>query len=179
MYDNIRYPLGQFKLAVQNPTSEERDKWINDIGEMPKILRYTVQGLSMEQLQIPYRQGGWTIKQIVHHLADNNMNAYIRFKKALTEDNPTSTTYREDLWAELFDYKDEPIDTSLILIEALHSRFITLLRSLSTVEFSKQLTSPTHGIMSLNVATQRYVWHGQHHIAQINQFKNRMGWLSI
>ncbi|MEC0128200.1 YfiT family bacillithiol transferase [Paenibacillus pabuli] len=177
MNDSIRYPLGQFELVVQ-PTSIQRDKWINDIAEMPKILRCTVQDLTVDQLHIPYRQGGWTIRQIVHHLADNNMNAYIRFKKALTEDTPISTTYREDLWAELFDYKNEPIDTSLILIEALHHRFITLLRSLSSIEFSKQFISPTHGTMSLDAAIQRYVWHGQHHIEQINQLKRRMGWLS-
>jgi hypothetical protein len=175
MEDEIRYPLGQFE-PIQNPTPGQRNRWFDDISEIPKTLRLTVQNLTTEQLLTPYRHRGWTIQQVVHHLADSDMNAFIRFKKALTEDNPTSTTYREDLWAELGDYKNEPIQTSLILLESLHSRFVTLLRSLRPTDFIRKFTSPTHGLMSLDVATQRYAWHGQHHIAQITSLKKRMGW---
>jgi hypothetical protein len=175
MEDHFRYPIGQFE-PIQNPTPEQRNRWIEDISEMPKILRLTVQNLTMEQLLTPYRPGGWTIQQVVHHMADNDMNAFIRFKKALTEDNPTASTYREDLWAELSDYRSTPVETSLILLESLHSRFVALLYSLRPTDFKRTFTSPTHGVMSLDVATQRYAWHGRHHIAQIASLKERLGW---
>jgi len=163
--DSLRYPIGQFN-ATPNPTPEDRIKWIQDIAEIPLILRLTVQDLTEEQLHIPYRPGGWTVSQVVHHMADNDMNAYIRFKRALTEDNPTAGSYREDLWAELSDYRT-PIEPSLVLIDSIHSRFVALLRSLHLSDFQKTFTSPSHGEMSLDVATQRYAWHGRHHIAQI------------
>jgi hypothetical protein len=142
---------------------------------MPKILRLTVQNLTMEQLLTQYRPGGWTVQQLVHHMADNDMNAFIRFKKALTEDNPTASSYREDLWAELKDYLNTPIETSLILIESIHNRFVALLRSLSPSDFNRTFISPTHGEMNLDIVTQRYAWHSKHHIAQIDSLKQRMG----
>lgn len=175
MYDDIRYPIGPFE-PVQNPTSEQRDKCIYDISEISKVLRLAVQNLTEEQLHTPYRLGGWTIQQIVHHMADNDMNAYLRFKKALTEDKPISNTYREDLYAELSDYRNTSIETSLVLLEALHSRFVILLKSLSPTDFNRTFISPAHGEMSLCVATQRYAWHDKHHIAQITSLKERLGW---
>jgi hypothetical protein len=173
--DHFRYPIGQFK-PIQDPTPEQRNRWIADIAEIPKILRSTVQHLTMGQLLTQYRPGGWTVQQVVHHLADNDMNAFLRFKKALTEDSPTASTYREDLWAELDDYRNTPVETSLTLLESLHNRFIVLLCSLSPTDFKRIFTSPTHGVMSLNVATQRYAWHGRHHMAQITSLMERMGW---
>lgn len=168
--DHFRYPIGQFE-PIQNPTPEQRNRWIEDISEIPKILRLTVQNLTLEQLLTQYRPGGWTVQQVVHHMADNDLNAFIRFKRALTEDSPTASSYREDLWAELSDYRT-PVETSLVLLESLHSRFVALLRS----DFQRTFTSPTHGEMSLDVATQRYAWHGRHHIAQIASLKERLGW---
>ncbi|MEF2967442.1 putative metal-dependent hydrolase [Paenibacillus sp. M1] len=173
--DSFRYPIGQF-IAVEAPTLEQRSAWIEEIAELPKVLRETLQGLSAEQLSTPYRPGGWTVQQVVHHLADNDMNAYLRFKKALTEENPTAGSYREDLWAELSDYREVPIETSLVLIEALRDRFVALLRSLPLSGFQRTFTSPTRGAMSLDVATQRFAWHGRHHTAQIAALKERMGW---
>lgn len=173
--DNFRYPIGQFE-PIQKATSEQRNTWIEEISEMPKFLRLTVQNLTMEQLHTQYRPGGWTVQQVVHHIADNDMNAFIRFKRALTEDNPTASSYREELWAELSDYRNTPIETSLVLVESLHSRFVALLCSLHQSDFQRTFTSPTHGLMSLDVATQRYAWHNRHHIAQIASLKGRLGW---
>ncbi|MDL4839905.1 YfiT family bacillithiol transferase [Aquibacillus rhizosphaerae] len=175
MHDHIRFPIGQFE-PVQNSTPEQRNQWILNISELPEHIRNTVQNLSIEQLHTQYRSGGWTIQQVVHHMADNDMNAFIRFKKALTENNPISSSYREDLWAELSDYQNTPIEISLNLIESIHSRFVILLRSLSEFEFQRSFKSPTHGFMNLEIATQRYAWHGKHHIAQIESLKQRMGW---
>lgn len=175
MQEPIRFPIGQFE-PLQNPTPEQRNKWIQEISEMPTLLRLTVENLSIEQLHTQYRSGGWTVQQVVHHMADNNMNAYIRFKKALTEENPIVSSYREDLWADLNDYKNTPIELSLNLIEAIDSRFTSLLASLTITEFERTFKSPTHGLMNLAVATQRYAWHGRHHIAQIESLKQRRGW---
>ncbi|BCG59196.1 YfiT family bacillithiol transferase [Paenibacillus sp. URB8-2] len=171
--DRLRYPIGPFE-PVENPTSEQRNLWIDEILEIPNLLRQTVKNLTLEQLHTPYRPDGWTVQQVVHHMADNDMNAYIRFKRALTEDHPISGSYREDLWAELSDYA-APIELSLILLESLHNRFAVLLRSLHPSDFQRTFTSPTHGPMSLETAAHRYAWHGRHHIAQIVSLKERMG----
>jgi hypothetical protein len=175
MCANLRFPMGQFQAEL-TPNPEQLIEWINEISEMPTVLRSVVQSLNEEQLLTTYRIGGWTIQQLVHHMADNDMNAFIRFKKALTEDQPTANSYREDLWAELNDSINTPIETSLTLLEALHSRFVLLLRSLSKSDFQRTFLSPTHGKMSLDLATQRFAWHGRHHIAQIESLKCRMGW---
>jgi hypothetical protein len=127
-----------------------------------------VQNLNTEQLLTPYRPGGWSVQQVVHHLADNDMNAY---------KSPIAGSYREELWAELSDYQDTPIETSLVLLESLHQRFVVLLCSLSPLQFHRTFLSPTHGTMSLDIATQRFSWHGRHHIAQIDSLKERMGWI--
>ncbi|WP_338043983.1 DinB family protein [Paenibacillus lutrae] len=126
--DRFRYPIGLFE-PVPNPTSQQRKKWIEDIAAIPGILRHTVHDLTSEQLLTPYRPGGWTVQQVIHHMADNDMNAFLRFKRALTEDLPAASSYREDLWAELNDYS-APVETSLVLLESLHSRFAVLLHSL-------------------------------------------------
>ncbi|KIL42496.1 metal-dependent hydrolase [Gordoniibacillus kamchatkensis] len=170
------YPIGKF-VAAEHPTDQHRRKWIEDIRQMPGLLRTTVQSLTGEQLLTLYRPCGWNVKQVVHHLADNDMNAYIRFKRALTEDTPMAGTYRQDLWAELSDYSDTPVETSIALIEALRKRFVDLLRQLSPEQFQRTFTSPTNGVMTLDAATERYAWHGNHHLAQIASLKKRMGWL--
>jgi len=149
--DILRYPIGHF-TAVQEPTEEQRKQLIQSIAQMPSKLRQAVEGLELSQLHTPYRPGGWTVQQVVHHLADNDMNAYIRFKRALTEEHPIAGSYREDLWAELYDYKDTPIETSILLLDALLRRFVRLLVNLKATDFQRSFSSPTHGDMTLEVA---------------------------
>jgi uncharacterized damage-inducible protein DinB len=175
--DTSRYPIGQF-TAVQEPSEEQRKQFIESIAGMTDKLRQAVEGLEIEQLNTPYRPGGWTLQQVIHHLADAEMNAYIRFKRGLTEERPVAGTFREDLWAELNDYKDTPVETSILLIDALHSRFVTMLLKLQPTDFKRVVTSPTYGDMTLDAALQRYSWHAYHHIAQITSLRKRKGWLT-
>jgi len=163
--NDFRFPIGPFEL-IQQVTPEQRMSWIEDVSGISSALRQKVQHLTAEQLLLQYRPGSWTVRQVVHHMADNDMNAFIRFKRALTEDKPMASSYREDLWAELSDY-ETPVENSLVLLESIHSRFAVILRSLQPSEFQRTFTSPTHGAMNLDAALQRYVWHGRHHIAQI------------
>ncbi|MUT67755.1 YfiT family bacillithiol transferase [Paenibacillus sp. NEAU-GSW1] len=172
--EDLRYPLGKFE-AVANPTSEHRKQWIEEIAQMPEVLRSTIKGLTEEQLNTPYRPGGWTVRQVVHHLADNDMNATLRFKRGLTEDAPTASSYRENLWAELADY-NMPVEHSLHMLEGLRGRLTALFRSLSLSELDKTVVSPSYGTMTLYEALQRFAWHGRHHIAQITSLKKRQGW---
>ncbi|ANY67879.1 metal-dependent hydrolase [Paenibacillus sp. BIHB 4019] len=164
--DHIRFPIGQFKPVI-NPTDEERVFLINRIPEIIKTLRMILSNMEPAQINIPYRQDGWTVKQIVHHLADNDMNAYLRFKRALTEEGPMANSYREDLWAELSDYKNIPIEDSLLLIEILHKRFLILLNHSTTEDFRRILKTQALGEVTLDIALQRFIWHNEHHIAQI------------
>ncbi|WP_314589856.1 YfiT family bacillithiol transferase [Paenibacillus terrigena] len=166
MLDPIRFPIGQFEPTI-NITDEDRNNLIHQIPEMSHRLRAITQDLSPIQMDTPYRQEGWTIRQIIHHLADNDMNAYLRFKRALTEDEPMSNTYREDLWAELHDYQQIPIEDSIFLLELLHRRFYILLRGMEPVDFHKKLRTAVLGSITLDIALQRFVWHNRHHMAQI------------
>lgn len=173
MSDLIRYPIGQFK-RILHLTNEERRNFMKDIPTLVTELRGILTNLNAEFYQIPYRTGGWTIQQIVHHMADNDMNAYIRFKRALTEDEPQASSYREDLWADLNDYRDVPTETSLVLLETLHSRFFILLESLNPELFKRGLRTQALGIIDLDIALQRFVWHNRHHISQIRGFISRL-----
>lgn len=174
--NTLSFPLGPF-TPEDCPTPDTRAACIADIVSLPGDLRASLTGLTDEQLLVPYRPGGWTVKQVVHHMADNDMNAYIRFKRGLTEEAPIAGSYRQDVWAELADYRDTRIDTSLLLMEALHERFVILLRSLAPADFARTVTSPTHGDMTLEIAMQRYAWHNRHHLAQIQSLIDRMGWI--
>ncbi|NHN30436.1 YfiT family bacillithiol transferase [Paenibacillus agricola] len=173
--DKLRYPIGHF---VANPhlSVEERNHCIEQIPDISKSLKEVLENLDSEQLQIPYRPDGWTTQQVVHHMADNDMNAYLRLKRALTEDDPIASSYREDLFAELNDYRDVPVQTSLTLLEALHSRLFILLHSLSQVDFSRKFTTQALGPITIDIALQRFVWHNRHHIAQIRGLKEDNGW---
>lgn len=173
--DRLRYPIGHF-TAIQEPSEEQLKQFFDSIAEIPLKLRRAIEGLKLEQLQTPYRHGGWTLQQVVHHLADAEMNAYIRFKRGLTEEHPLAGTFREDLWADLSDYHDVPVETSILLLETLHNRFVALLVKLKPSDFNRMVASPTHGNMTLNVALQRFSWHAHHHIEQINSLRDRMGW---
>ncbi|MCL6603682.1 MAG: putative metal-dependent hydrolase [Paenibacillus sp.] len=172
--DNIRYPLGQF-VPKSHLSEEERNQIIQQISGVSLTLKDTLKGLTEDQLQTPYRAGGWTVQQVVHHMADNDMNAYLRLKRALTEVEPLSDSYREDLWAELSDYKDVPIETSISLMELLHSRLTILLRGLQADDFARTLRTQVLGSITIEIALQRFVWHNYHHIAQIQSLRKKNG----
>ncbi|APO48257.1 metal-dependent hydrolase [Paenibacillus xylanexedens] len=173
--ENVRFPIGNFEPSLKF-SNEDRIHIIGQIPGITKTLREITQHLNDDQLCTPYRDGGWTITQIVHHLADNDMNAYIRFKRALTEDEPMASSYREDLWASLHDYRNTPIEDSILLMEILHKRFLTLLYGLHADQFRRKLRTEVLGTISLDIALQRFVWHGQHHIAQIKSFITSQRW---
>lgn len=176
LQDIIRYPIGYFQ-SIQKASPELREQWMDQLSNISCNLRAIVVQLEDGHLHTPYRPGGWNIQQIAHHMADNDMNAYLRFKRALTEEEPEGSTYREDLWAELSDYKLLPVEDSISLIDLLHRRFLLLLRSLHPEDFGRKLRTQALGIITLDTALQRFVWHNQHHLAQIRTSSVRNGWL--
>jgi hypothetical protein len=172
---DLRYPVGKYEsnLAL---TDAERDEAITQIAALPKSLRGAIQGLSPQQMDSPYRPGGWTVRQVVHHLPDSHMNAYVRFKLALTEDEPTIKPYDEALWANLSDSLETPVEVSLALLDALHQRWVILLRSIGPADFSRRLRHPERGIETLDSKLGEYAWHGRHHVAHITSLREREGW---
>jgi hypothetical protein len=170
-----RFPIGKFHYEGV-PSAEQRQKFIGDIAQTPTALRAAVEGLSQQQLDTPYREGGWTARQVVHHLPDSHMNAYIRFKLALTEDEPTIKPYAEDRWAELADTKSTPIEVSLVMLDSLHQRWVELLRSLEPDEWKRKFRHPELGVVPLEKNVAIYSWHGRHHVAHITELRHRMGW---
>lgn len=174
--DHLRYPNGPF-CTPDMITPEAISSWIAAIEQLPAALRTTVYGLSDRQLDTPYREGGWTVRQVIHHIADSHLNAYTRLRLALTEENPTIKPYHEDRWAELDDAQHAPIDLSLTLIEALHSRWTRLLKSLSLDDFNRSFFHPENEkTFTIGENTCLYAWHGNHHRAQIAGLKERKGW---
>jgi len=170
-----RYPIGKFHF--DGPLSEaQRSSFIHDIEQAPAAMRAALKDLSPEQLDTPYREGGWTIKQVVHHVPDSHMNAYVRFKLALTEDEPTIKPYAEDRWAELADTKSTPIEVSLVLLESLHERWVQLLGSLGPEDWKRTFRHPELGVVALEKNVALYAWHGKHHVAHISELRKRMGW---
>lgn len=169
-----RYPVGKFRRAEANLS--DHASAIATLAALPEQLRAALDGLSATQLDTPYREGGWTVRQLVHHLADSHMNAYIRVRLALTEDWPTIKPYDEKLWAQLPDAATAPADTSLDLLTALHQRWTLLLRSLSPDQWQRGYTHPQNGRQSLAEATALYAWHSRHHVAHITELRKRMGW---
>jgi hypothetical protein len=174
---DLRYPIGQFQDAGP-VTDEQRQRLIDQIAAAPTKLRAAVEGLSAQQLDTPYRPGGWTIRQVVHHLPDSHLNSYIRFRLALTEDEPTIKPYYENRWAELDDARHAPIDLSLALLEALHRRWVLLLRSLGPQDLARTFIHPELGVVDLEKNLSLYAWHGRHHVAHITSLRERMGWTS-
>jgi len=169
-----RYPIGKFSYAGPL-TTEQKKQFLDDIEQTPAKLRAAVRGLSETQLDTPYRDGGWTVRQVVHHVPDSHMNSYIRFKLALTEDGPAIKPYFEDRWAKLPDSK-APLENSLVLLESLHHRWTLLLRSLSEADWSRTFTHPELGPMTLGKNLALYSWHGRHHVAHITSLRQKMGW---
>lgn len=170
-----RYPIGTFE-APEVITPELRQGWIERIATLPGRMREAVWGLEDAQLDTPYRDGGWTLRQVVHHVPDSHMNAYIRFKLALTEDTPTIKPYNEEGWANLGDTRDTPIQASLQLLENLHQRWVILLRSLSEADYQRAYIHPDSGPTRLAQALGSYAWHGDHHLAHVTELRKRMGW---
>ncbi|MGE8203682.1 YfiT family bacillithiol transferase [Heyndrickxia sp. NPDC080065] len=162
---NERFPIGEFECA-EHITTEDIKAWINEIRLLPMRLKEVVNSLNDEALECTYREGSWTIRQIVHHIADSHMNAYIRFKLALTEENPTIKPYAEDKWAELPDSK-LPISVSLKIIEALHERWVYLLENLTAEQLKRAFIHPDSGIVTVEKNIGIYAWHGNHHLAHI------------
>lgn len=171
---DLKFPIGDFKL-VASMTDAERQKAIETIAATPARLREAVQGLTDEQLDTPYRPGGWTVRQVVHHVPDSHMNAYIRLKWTLTEDSPRIKGYNQETWAELPDSRG-PIDDSLEILAAVHRRFVRLLRAMSTEDFKRTFIHPDHGSMTVDALLGLYEWHGPHHVAHITSLRERMGW---
>ncbi|MEH7378724.1 YfiT family bacillithiol transferase [Neobacillus drentensis] len=171
---DMKYPIGTFQFDDEISISVT-SVWINEIEDLPRLLRDAVEDLDNEQLDTAYRSGGWTVRQVIHHLADSHMNAYVRFKLALTEENPVIKPYDETKWAELSDYK-LPIDTSLLLLEILHKRWTNLLRCLTPADMEKTFIHPESGEVSVGKNIGIYAWHGRHHLAHITSLCNRKGW---
>jgi len=171
--DDLRYPIG--RLTPSANTEEVRAAHIETLRNLPVRLRQAVSGLSGSQLDTPYREGGWTVRQVVHHIADSHANAFIRFKLALTEDWPTIKPYDEAAWAKLAD-SELPIEESLVFIDALHVRWAALLDSLTEKDFEKGFVHPESGRQTLAKALATYDWHSRHHTAHITRLRERKGW---
>jgi hypothetical protein len=172
---DLRYPIGKYESKT-SLTMGERAEAIAQIAETPKRMRDAVGGLSGGQLDTPYRPGGWTLRQVAHHVPDSHMNAYVRTKLALTEDEPIVKPYEEGLWAELSDSRETPVEVSLALLEFLHLRWDILLRSLQAGDFARRLRHPAVGLMTIDNVVHHYAWHGRHHVAHITSLRQREGW---
>ena len=173
---DARYPIGKFDRGKAATTDDQRKRLIESIAELPECLHAAVAGLNGKQLDTPYREGGWMVRQVVHHLADAHLIAYTRFKLALTEDAPQVKPFNEGAWAELADSRVTPIDVSLALVDSLHARWVVLLRSLKSEDWERKVNHPEAGPMSLNLMLSLYAWHGAHHVAQINALRARNQW---
>jgi DinB superfamily len=167
-----RYPIGKFTWSGPN-SREQREQLIEEIAATPERLRKAVEGLTEQQLNTPYREGGWTVRQVVHHVPDSHMNSYIRFKFALSEHEPTIKPYDEAKWAEFIDAKDAPIELSLQLLDALHHRWVMLLRSLTDEDVNRKFMHPELGRLSIDQYIALYAWHGKHHVAHITSWRER------
>ena len=174
MSEDLSFPIGKYDKDLEI-TPEQRKQFIREIAELPEDLRKAVKNLTDEQLDSPYRPAGWTARQVVHHVGDSHMNSLIRFKLALSEDNPTIRPYAEDLWAETAEYK-MPVEVSLNLIDSIHRRWATLLDSMSDEDFARTLNHSETGIWTLESLLGMYAWHGKHHTAHINNLKKRNDW---
>jgi hypothetical protein len=173
---DLRYPIGRFQFDG-DASPQNREQWIEEIAAAPARLRAAVDGLTGAQLDTPYREGGWSVRQVVHHLPDSHLNAYTRIKLALTEDEPTIKPYEEARWAELPDGRRGEIEPSLYLLEYLHHRWLMLLRQLTAADFDRRFRHPEHGrIFKVSETLAMYAWHGRHHVAHITSLRKRMGW---
>ena len=173
--EDLRYPIGKYETK---PFSEkQKEEWLADVKFLPQHLEQSILNLDEDQLNTPYREGGWTVTQVVHHIADSHMNAYIRFKLGLTEDNPIIKTYREELWAEMTDTRNLPVNISLTLIHALHARWYEILANMSEADLQRTLYHPEHKKeLTLWYMLGLYAWHSCHHVAHVTELRGRKGW---
>lgn len=175
---DLRYPIGKFEIP-KGWASADRASWIEAVEQCPSDMRRAVAGLTDAQLDTPYRPEGWTLRQVVHHLADSHMNCYIRFKLALTEDNPTIKPYDEQAWALLPEAKSGPIEMSLALVDTIHTRWTIVLRNMTDADFKRTFDHPARrneGPIPLGLALAHYSWHGRHHVAHVTSLRERMRW---
>ena len=173
--EDLRYPIGRFTFP-EEVTPGERQAWIAQIAEAPGKLRAAVAGLGADQLDTPYRPGGWSVRQVIHHLPDSHINSYVRFKLALTEDTPVIKPYDEARWAELPDAATTPVEASLALLDSLHQRWVRLLESMTDSDFQRSFRHPELGLVRLDRNVALYAWHGRHHVAHILGLRERRGW---
>lgn len=175
MNDELRYPIGRFE-PPEASTPEDRQEWIRQIDGLPDQLEAAVGSLSDEQLDTPYRTGGWTVRQVAHHVADSHMNAYVRVRLALTENAPIIKPYDEGAWANLADAASSPVEPSLMVLRGLHERWVRLFSSLHASDWDRSYDHPDSGPTPLDEALAHYAWHGQHHLAHITTLRERSGW---
>jgi len=177
--EDLRYPIGRFEwVAPENEKqmAQRRAHYIDVVEQLPENFGKAIAGLTPEQLDTPYRPEGWTVRQLAHHVPDSHANAYIRFKLALTEYEPTIKPYKEDMWAKLADTVYTPIDVSLQMLSAVHTRWVTILRAMDSSDFARTLRHPEIGVLDLNRMLGLYAWHSAHHTAHITKLRERMGW---
>lgn len=175
MTEELKYPIGKYE--PQAFSAEQKEQWLLDIQWLPEQVEHALLNLDEVQLQTPYRPQGWTVHQLVHHIADSHMNAYIRFKLGLTEDNPTIKPYEENQWALLADTRELPVNISITILHALHKRWITVLRDIADEQWNRTVFHPgSKTTMSLWFLLGMYAWHGRHHVAHITRLREREGW---
>jgi len=174
--ENLQYPIGRFHWPGRS-TLSDRSGWVRTIATTPRMLQDAIAGLTPEQLDVPYRDGGWTVRQVVHHYADDHMNTYVRFKLALTEEAPLIKGYSEGLWAELPDARTGPIEPSLQLLAALHERWVLAWESMPETDWGRTFVHPVRGPVSLDHLASLYAWHGLHHVRHITGLRERKGWI--
>jgi hypothetical protein len=172
---DLSYPIGRFD-SRQSVDSAAIPALIDDIAALPAQLRMATDGLGIDQLDTPYRPGGWTVRQTVHHVADSHMNSYIRLRLALTETEPVIRPYEQQLWAELIDARTAPVETSHQLLESLHARWVIVLRNMAVEDFARTFRHPELGLVRLDTNLALYSWHGKHHTAHITGLRERMAW---
>ncbi|HUI57355.1 MAG TPA: bacillithiol transferase BstA [Bryobacteraceae bacterium] len=172
---DLSYPIGKFDWSI-TVAAGTRPQLIADVAAAPARFREAVRGLTDQQLDTPYRPGGWTVRQVVHHVPDSHMNCFIRFRLALTEDEPVIKPYDQTKWAELHDSRTAPVEVSLQLLESLHGRWVAMMRAMSDGDFARAFRHPEVGVVRLDTALAAYAWHGKHHAAHITGLQERMGW---
>src|SRR5512140_3121436 len=172
---DLAYPIGKFQYAGSS-TPDQRAQYIRESAEAPAHLRAAIGGLNEQKLNTPYRPGGWTVRQVVHHVPESHMNAYVRFKLGLTEDNPTVKPYNEKRWSEMPDVATTPLEVSLALLENLHKRWVILLKALTPADLERTMVHPELGQVKLDRYLAMYAWHSRHHVAHITSLRQRNGW---
>lgn len=173
--DRLRYPIGR-EQPVAAPTAEDRTGWIADLERLPGALRRAVEGLDDVGLDTPYRDGGWTVRQVVHHVADSHVNGYVRFCLALAEEGRTAALYDQEAWAGLRFPRTGPLEPSLSLLDGLHERWVLMARGLEGEELGRTIEHPAKGVWTVDDLLHHYAWHSMHHLAQITRLKERKGW---